>query len=155
MEITLEALLEQENVLQFIDFTNKDALAVGLFILEIAKEKFDKGIAVHIERDEYPLFTHYMDGTSDRNLYWVNAKKNVVKLYGNSSLYMDVKYNKQGIDFHEATGLPSSDYQAAGGSFPLIVRGQGRIGTITVSGLTGEEDHELAVEGIKKFLGIE
>ena len=45
-----------------------------------------------------------------------------------------------------------TEYQGEGGSFPVVIRGKGRIGTITVSGLSGEEDHNLAVEGIRRFL---
>jgi len=61
-------------------------------------------------------------------------------------------YRDQGTTFQRATELSDLEYQAEGGSFPLTLRGQGRIGTVTVSGLTGEEDHALAVEGIKRYL---
>jgi len=149
--MTIDNLLEQQKEFQFDTFTNDDALQLGLIIVKIATEEIKKGIAVHIETDEYPLFTHFMEGTSDNNLYWVNAKKNTVKKFGNSSLYMGESYKAQGTSFHTATGLSVKEYQAEGGSFPLIIRGQGRIGTITVSGLTGEEDHALAIEGIKRF----
>ena len=151
MNNTLNTLLEQEDELQFEVFNSEDALQLGLLIIKIAQEEIKKGIAVHIEKDAYPLFTHYMEGTSDNNLYWVNAKKNVVKKFANSSLYIGEMYKDQGTTFHEATSLTNLEYQAEGGSFPLIVRGQGRIGTVTVSGLTGEEDHALAVEGIKRY----
>jgi len=153
MDITLEILLAQEDELQFDDFTNEDALQLGLLIIKIAKEEIKKGVAVHIEYDEYPLFTHFMEGTTGNNLYWVNAKKNVVKRFKNSSFYVGEMYKKQGTTFHEATNLAETEYQAEGGSFPLIVHGQDRIGSITVSGLTGEEDHALAIEGVKRYLG--
>jgi uncharacterized protein (UPF0303 family) len=152
MNTTLKTLLSQEEKLQFESFSNNDALQLGLIIVNIAKEEIKKGIAVHIETDEYTLFTHFMEGTSADNHYWVNAKKNTVKKYGNSSLYIGEMYKEQGTTFHEATKLSAEEYQAEGGSFPLIITGQGRIGTVTVSGLTGQEDHAVAVEGIKRFL---
>lgn len=152
MDNSLETLLAQESELQFEVFSNEDALQLGLLIIKIASEDIKRGVAVHIENDEYPLFTHYMKDTSGNNLYWVNAKKNVVKKFGHSSLYVGAMYKNQGTTFHEATGLADTQYQAEGGSFPLIVHGLGRIGSVTVSGLTGEEDHALAVEGIKKYL---
>lgn len=151
---TLKTLLSQEEELQFDTFSNEDALQLGLLIVRIAKEEVNRGIAIHIETDESPLFTHFMEGTSGNNLYWVNTKKNVVKKFGNSSLYLGEMYKDLGTTFHKATELSDQEYQAEGGSFPLIIRGQGRIGTITVSGLTGEEDHALAIEGIKRFLSI-
>lgn len=153
MKETLERLLSQEEVLQFDRFNNEDALQIGLLIVKIAKEEIKKGVAVHIEFDDCPLFTHYMEGTSAGNLYWVSTKKNVVKKYDHSSLYIGEMYKDQGTAFFAATGLSDQEYQAEGGSFPLILRGQGRKGTVTVSGLTGEEDHALAVEGIKRYLG--
>ena len=154
MNITLETLLTQENEFQFNDFTCEDALQIGLLIIKIAKEEIKKGVAIHIENDEYPLFTHFMEGTSGNNLYWVNAKKNTVKKFGHSSLYLGEMYKQQGTTFHKATDLPDTEFQAEGGSFPLIVHGQGRIGTITVSGLSGEEDHALVIEAIKRHLNI-
>ena len=152
MDTILKTLLAQEVELQFDDFSNEDALQLGLLIIKIAKEEIKKGVAVHIEKDSYPLFTHFMEGTSGDNLYWVNAKKNVVKKFGHSSFYVGEMYKNQGTTFHVATGLSDKEYQAEGGSFPLIVHGQGRIGSVTVSGLTGEGDHALAVEGIKRYL---
>ncbi|MDF2587158.1 MAG: hypothetical protein K0S41_999 [Anaerocolumna sp.] len=154
MEITknTDVLIKQEDELQFINFGGDDALRLGLLIINIAKDEIKKGVAVHIENDKHPLFTCYMDGTTDNNLYWVNTKKNVVKKYEHSSLYIGEIYKNQGTTFHKETNLSDAEYQAEGGSFPLIIKGQGRIGTVTVSGLTGEEDHALAVEGIRRFL---
>ncbi len=48
--------------------------------------------------------------------------------------------------------ISSSDYAAHGGAFPLIIRDVGVVGTITVSGLPQQEDHELVVTTLKQFL---
>jgi uncharacterized protein (UPF0303 family) len=151
MNETMKILLEQEEKLQFDSFSNEDALQLGLIICKYAMDAFGKGIAVHIENDEHPLFTHFMAGTSKENIYWINAKKNVVNHFGHSSLHIGEMYRDRGTSFKESGELPLSEYQAEGGSFPLMIRGQGKIGTITVSGLTGEEDHRCVVEGIKKY----
>lgn len=152
MNELMNKLQAQEDELWFPSFTNEDALKLGLLICEIASDELNKGIAVQIENDEHPLFTHFMKGTSKDNVYWINAKKNVVKHFGHSSLYVGEMYRDMGTTFKDGANLPLTDYQGEGGSFPLILSGKGRIGTITVSGLTGEEDHALAVEGIKRFL---
>lgn len=152
MNDLMKTLLAQEEELQFDSFTNEDALQLGNIVVQHAKDAFGKGIAVHIENDEHPLYTHYMAGTSKDNIYWVNTKKNVVNHFGHSSLYVGEMFRDKGTTFPESSGLPLSDYQGEGGSFPIIVRGQGKVGTITVSGLTGEEDHQAAVDGIRKFL---
>ncbi|MFC4810214.1 heme-degrading domain-containing protein [Paenibacillus sp. GCM10023250] len=148
----LHALLAQEEELQFDYFTNEDAFELGCIIVKHAKDVLGKGIAVHIENGEVPLFTHYMTGTSKDNTYWINAKKNVVRHYGHSSLYVGEKYKSEGTTFKDGSGLPLEEYQGEGGSFPIIVRGHGVVGTVTVSGLAGEEDHQVAVDGLRHYL---
>lgn len=150
-EMMKKTLLEEET-LQFDSFDQEDALQLGLIIIDLAKSQFDKGVAVEIEYKELQLFSHFMKGTTENNVYWINAKKNVVRHYGNSSHYVGESFREQGLNFHEASKLPSTEYQAEGGSFPLCVRGEGIVGMITVSGLTSIDDHNLVVDGIKAFL---
>lgn len=151
MSDLLNELLKQEEELRFEAFGNEDALQLGNLIVALAKE-LGKGIAVHIENDTNPLYTHYMAGTGEGNIYWINTKKNVVNKFGHSSLYMGESYKTQGTTFKDASGLSSDEYQGEGGSFPIIVKSQGKVGTVTVTGLTGEEDHWFAVEGIRRYL---
>ncbi len=147
----LAALLEQEEELQFDSFTAADALALGLEACRIAKEHFPKPVAVHIEFDEWPLFTHFMDGTDAHNLFWVTVKKNVAKKFGHSSLYVGLECKSRGTTFAVESGLSESDYRAEGGCFPIVVRGKGRIGSFIVSGLAGVEDHAVVVEAIRSL----
>jgi uncharacterized protein (UPF0303 family) len=155
MEIVtnLPELLAQEARLQFDSFTAETAMAVGLEACRIAREEVRRPVAVHIELDGYPLFTHFMDGTDANNLYWVTVKKNVVKRFGHSSLYVGLECRSRGTTFAADTGLPESDYRAEGGSIPLVVRGAGRVGSVTVSGLSGEEDHAVAVKAMLSVQG--
>lgn len=152
MNELMKTLLAQEEELHFTSFSNEDALNLGLLMCKIAEEEYKRGIAAHIELDECPLFTHFMQGTSKENVYWVNAKKNVVKHFGHSSLYVGEMFRDQGTTFKESAGLPLSEFQGEGGSFPLILKDKGRIGTVTVSGLAGEEDHAVAAEAIRRLL---
>ncbi|MET8912572.1 heme-binding protein, partial [Micromonospora sp. NPDC004551] len=39
-----------------------------------------------------------------------------------------------------------------GGCFPIILKGTGPVGTVTVSGLPQLDDHRLAVEALELFL---
>jgi len=137
-------LLKEEDSLVFDRFSAADALCVGLEACRIAREEIGKPVACHVEFDGYPLFTHFMDGTDANNLYWVTVKKNVVKRFGHGSLYVGLECRSRGTTFLTDTGLPESDFRAEGGSIPLAIQGAGRVGTITVSGLTGEEDHTVA-----------
>ena len=40
---------------------------------------------------------------------------------------------------------------AAGGSFPVRVRGAGVVAAVTVSGLTSDEDHDFVVAALERY----
>ncbi|MGN7469886.1 heme-degrading domain-containing protein [Brevibacillus sp. SAFN-007a] len=149
--MSLTELEQLERDLAFPSFTNEDALRLGLAIIAYAKEQ-GTSIAVHIERNRVPLFTHLMDGTSEENVAWLSRKKKVVDHYNRSSLYIETRFAQNGSTHAEASLLPPSEYQAVGGSFPIRIAGVGVVGSVTVAGLTGQLDHEYAVEGIRRFL---
>ena len=152
MSERLKELMAQEEELQFEAFGNDDALRLGNLIIGLAKEA-GKNIAVHIENGKHPLYTHYMAGTNEGNIYWINAKKNVVNRFGHSSFYVGESYRAKGTTFKESSGLSLDEYQGEGGCVPIIVKRQGIDATVTVTGLSGEEDHWFAVEGIRRILG--
>ena len=56
--------------------------------------------------------------------------------------------------FAENLLLDPTVFAAHGGAFPVIVRGVGVVGTVTVSGLPQEEDHRLVVSVLRDFLGL-
>jgi uncharacterized protein (UPF0303 family) len=156
MNELMKTLLAQEDELQFDTFKNEDALELGLLICRIAKEDIGRGVAVNIENGEHPLFTYFMEGTTSRNVFWLNAKKNTVNHFGNSSYYVGEMFRDRGTTLDESSNLPLTEYKGEGGGFPLIIRGQGKKGTIAVSGLpTGKEDHDLLVKAIRRFLSRE
>ncbi|MGD6964413.1 heme-degrading domain-containing protein [Fictibacillus phosphorivorans] len=149
--MNLQQLENLEKELQFETFTNDDALNLGMTLVNYAKEN-NKAVAIHIERNRVPLFTHLMDGTSEENVLWLYRKKRVVDHYNKSSHFISGRFEEQGTSHDESSLLPSSDYQAVGGSFPIRIKGVGVIGSVTVAGLTPQLDHDYAVEGIKRFL---
>lgn len=149
--MNLQQLENLENELLFTTFTNEDALNLGMTLIDIAKEN-NKSVAIHIERNRVPLFTHLMEGTSEENVFWLNRKKRIVVHYNRSSHFIDARFKEQGTTHNESSLLSSSDYQAVGGSFPIRVKSIGVIGSVTVAGLTPQLEHDYAVEGVKRFL---
>lgn len=152
MNQRMKDLLKLEEELQFSKFTSEDALNLGLTFINMAKELNEGGIGIKIERNRQVLFSHLMDGTMVENAYWYDRKKNVVDRYNHSSMYVEEMYKAMGTTFNEASLLDPSQFQAVGGSFPLIIKNVGVVGTITVCGLTGDLDHKICIEGIKEFL---
>lgn len=148
-----EVLLQLEQELIFTSFTSRDALALGLLFVKLAENKGTDGIGIKIEKNGMVLFSHLMDGTTPENAYWYDRKKRVVDRYYHSSKYVEEWYKAQGTTFSESGLLNPEYYQAVGGSFPLIVNGCGVVGSITVCGLSSDEDHELCVTGIRQYLG--
>ncbi len=132
--------------------TGKDALEIGLEIIALAPSLTPRPVAVHIETDDHPLFTHFMEGTDSSNWDWIGRKGNVVRKFGHSSWAVGRDHAERGLDFQETTGLDPDLFRAEGGAIPLLVRGRGRVGTLTVSGLEGTEDHALAVEGLRNWM---
>jgi len=149
--MNLNELERLEEQLQFETFTNDDALELGMIVVNYAKEQ-GTSVAVHIERNRVPLFTHLMEGTSEENVFWIYRKKRVVDHYNKSSHFIAARFEGQGTTHDESSLLSSADYQAVGGAFPIRIKGIGVIGTLTVAGLTPQMDHDYAVEGIRRFL---
>lgn len=147
----LSQLLEQEQTIQFEEFSNQTALDIGLRLVAAARDA-GKAIMVDIRRDDLPLFQHAMDGTGADNADWIRRKNNVVRHSAHSSFYTGNYYRSIGTSFEEHWQLDPRDYAAHGGAFPLLVKGVGMVGTITVSGLPQAEDHALVVSVLKAFL---
>ena len=147
----LKELRQQEEEIQFSSFSNDMALAVGMALLEAAKSK-GKPVTIDIARNGQQLFHFAMEGTSLDNDVWIQRKNKVVNRFGHSSFFMGISLQSKGQTMEEKYLISSSEYAAHGGAFPLIIQGVGVVGTITVSGLPQQEDHELVVTTLKQFL---
>jgi uncharacterized protein (UPF0303 family) len=147
----LQSLRGQESELQFSHFSNEQALALGLALLKNAVAK-GKSVTIDITRYDQQLFHYAMEGTCADNDAWVKRKSNIVRRFGHSSYYMGIYLKNLDQTIEAKYLLPESEYAPHGGSFPLIIRSVGVVGTITVSGLPQAEDHELVVETLRSFM---
>ena len=144
-------LLRQEEELQFSGFTNADAIRLGEIIIRIGIDE-SLPIVVDIHRSGQQLYHCALAGTSIDNDAWVDRKRRVAERFGHSSALVGVRLAASGKSLSERHCIDPQKYSALGGSFPIIVRSVGVVGSVTVSGLTQEEDHELAVRGIREFM---
>jgi uncharacterized protein (UPF0303 family) len=152
-ERILETLLHQELMLQFDNFSNETACAVGMALVERAKSE-GKAVTVDVRRHGQQLFHFALPGTSPDNDQWLVRKERVVRRFGHSSFYMGQRYASRHTTIEESALLDPRRYAAHGGAFPAIVRGTGPVGVIAVSGLPQDEDHELVVRTLAEFLNV-
>ena len=154
MEDILKALLREEQELQFIRFNEATAWQLGTQMVEHAMRE-NLPITIDITRGQHQLFHASMPGTAADNDEWVKRKVRLVNRFGHSSFYMGQLLKHKGKTIEQSYLISESEYAAHGGCFPIIVKGTGMVGTITVSGLPQEEDHKLVVESIRTFLAKE
>ena len=153
--ITLEAKIAriqlQEERLVFTRFSHADAWALGNVLVKLATER-NLSLTVDITRGQQQVFHAALAGTSADNDEWIARKVRVVKRFGSSSFLVGQRALAKGAPFDSKPYNEPTIYAAHGGSFPITIADSGPIGTVTVSGLPQEDDHELVVEAIELFL---
>jgi uncharacterized protein (UPF0303 family) len=154
LQALIDELQTQQARLQFRRFTNDDALDLGSRIVAVARER-GLVVTVDIRRHGHQLFHAALPGTTPDNDSWIERKVRVVNRFNESSYLVGRRLALAGRSVDTANGLDPLLYAAHGGSFPIIVRDVGVVGTVTVSGLPQAEDHGLVVESLAVFLGIE
>lgn len=151
MDDILKQLLQEEQELQFANFNEVTAWQIGNQLVERATNA-GLPVAIDITRGNHQLFHASLQGTSADNDEWIKRKVRLVYRFGHSSFYMGQLLKSKGKRIEEAYLVSENVYAPHGGCFPVIVKGTGLIGTITVSGLPQEEDHKLVVQTIREFL---
>ena len=154
MDDMLKQLLQEEQELQFEKFNEATAWQIGNQLVERSVSE-ELPVAIDITRGDHQLFHASLSGTSADNDEWIKRKVRLVYRFGHSSFYIGQLLKSKGKSLEEAHLISESLYAPHGGCFPIIVKGTGMIGTITVSGLPQEEDHKLVVRAIRDFLAQE
>lgn len=150
-EFTPEDLLEEERALQLDHFDYEFAWRLGSLIRWRAMaEKLP--IAIEVTHGADPVFYAMLPGATSDNTVWVARKRNVAVRFQHSTLYMRKLCELNGSNFNQRYRLPESDYAAAAGSVPLLLRHGGLIGTVSVSGLPGLKDHTIITDAIAELI---
>ena len=154
MDDILKQLLQEEGELQFTHFNESTAWQLGTQMVEHALRE-NLPITINITRGQHQLFHYSMPGTAADNDEWVKRKVRLVNRFGHSSFYMGQLLKHKGKTIEQSYRISESEFAAHGGCFPIIVKGTGMVGTITVSGLPQEEDHKLVIQTLRDFLAKE
>ena len=146
----LATIARQEAELHLPQFDHDTAWRLGLSLRELAIAR-GQSIVVDIRRFGQPhqqLFYTALAGTTPDSPRWIQRKVNVVARFHRSSYAIGLTLEQTNRTFNDRYNLPDADYAAHGGCFPIHVAGAGIIGSVTVSGLTQREDHNLVVEAL-------
>ena len=154
MDTLVKLLLQEEQELQFTKFNAETAWRLGSQLVERCMRE-ELPVTIDITRGEHQLFHASLRGTSADNDEWVKRKTRLVYRFGHSSFYVGQMLKSQGKTIEQAYLLPENLYAPHGGCFPISVKDTGMVGTITVSGLPQEEDHQVVVSAIRIFLAQE
>lgn len=147
-------LREQEERLQFERFGHDDAWALGNLLVDLARTR-GHAVTVDIRLGDQQLFHCALPGTAADNDDWIERKIRVVRRFGHSSYLVGQGFRDKGTSFDDQPHLDPALYAAHGGCFPIILKGTGPVGTVTVSGLPQLDDHRLVVEALGLFLESE
>ena len=112
MQKELARRREEEERLRFPRFSNREALELGLKIIEKAEQR-GAAVAVDITVNGTQLFHYAMKGTNKRHAMWIQRKQNTVQVAQISSLTQDNSLPARGRTFGRIGGsamqtMPSS-----------------------------------------------
>ncbi|PKQ18158.1 MAG: hypothetical protein CVT68_04805 [Actinobacteria bacterium HGW-Actinobacteria-8] len=155
LEETIARVEEDERRLQFSSFSDEDAFTLGIQMRDLALAR-GLGIAIDIARGEQRLFHTALPGTSAHNGIWIERKKRTVREWGSSSYAVGLRFPilDPPYTLETAPWMDQRSYSGSGGGFPIVVAGAGLVGTVAVSGLRHDLDHEFIVDALERFLGL-
>lgn len=146
----LSTLQRQEDELVLDSFDHTDAWALGSGMVELAQAA-GHAVGIDIRRPGLILFRAALPGITADQESWIARKAALVLRMESSSALVAARLAAAGIDA-AAIGWLGADYAITGGSFPVRVRAAGVVAAVTVSGLSSEQDHDLAVAGLRRLL---
>jgi uncharacterized protein (UPF0303 family) len=148
----LACLVRQEETLQFERFDEDSAWHLGSRLHDLAVAN-GWPLVIDIRRFDRPLFFAARPGITSDNHDWVRRKNNTVQRFLRSSYRIRHQLALENLDITQRYFLSPADYASVGGGFPIIVRGAGVIGSVTVSGLPDRQDHQIIVDVLCDLLG--
>jgi len=132
------------------EFTNDDAVGLGLIAVDVIRER-GLNLAVRIVLRGDTVFQAKLGGTGPGNDPWLAGKAAVVERFGEPSLLVKLRHQEAGTPFEERTDVDHEVLKAHGGSMPIRVNGD-VVGTITTSGEPDVVDHATTAEAVRRYL---
>lgn len=146
----IDRVEDEVKTLQFSGFSQADALALGLLLVGLGRER-NLPIAIDIRRGKHVLFHVSLPGATPDNEIWIEKKSRTAARYAEPSLLVGLRGRLGGGRLEDNGWFDQTRYAPHGGAFPVYVTGTGPVATVTVSGLPQKADHDLVVEALNSF----
>ena len=150
----VKVLNQQEDMLKFDTFTNKEAFELGT---RMAQKVYDAGQSLAIgifNVAGMAVYQHVTPGATVNNTLWMRRKFNTVMNRERSSLWFTVTSEMRGKDL-AAHVLDTNDYALVGGGFPIRLKTGELVAVAVVSAFPHYEDHQSIVVALAEYLGID
>lgn len=138
-----ELLLEKE--FSFQSLTNEDLMIISMSIVKRVQKDNLKNVRIRAVMNNDIVFQYLMNDKSGD--VWLNRKQKTVEHFGHSSYYI-YKVNEETGQYEEYKD--NEEFVICGGGFPLIVQDQ-IVGSLIVSGLEHNQDHQLIIDALRSF----
>ena len=148
-----DIIRKQEAALRFDHFDGGDAWRLGCLLRENAIKK-GGSVSIDITANDLALFHCVAGQPTPNNDSWLRRKRNTVLEFWKSSLLVTQEMAISGRTLEEF-GHSQQDFALSGGGFPIRMNNAGVIGAIVVSGLPQREDHQLIVDTLSEYLGVQ
>lgn len=142
--------LESLSDLDLGEFTNEDAVNLGLFAVTLVRA-WDFNLAIEIVLRGDVVFRAKLKTTGIDNDPWLAGKAAVVRQFGEPSLLVKLRHEQAGTPFDLRDDIDHTVMKAYGGAVPLLVDGA-LVGTLTMSGEPDAIDHYVAAETLKRYI---
>ena len=148
----LDIVRAQEDGLRVERMTADDALALGVIMIRLAREKYQQPAALRVITNGQITFSFLMDGTDLNNCWWMDKKLNTCRVTGVSSLRSMLEL-AEGVRPMEPEFEIENNFALCGGCFPLRTAAGKLLGWALCSGLPHYCDHQLLADALAEFLG--
>lgn len=140
--LTTNLVLNQEKEANLPHFGLNDLNPFIDTLKKIGGDDYEK-VCVLIKLNHRVVFFHAGNQTSNENNIWIAKKEHTVDLFDHSSLYEKLLNQGQEDQFFKDSGLSPKEVAIVGGGLPISVTNTGIVGSLIISGLTDEGDHDL------------
>lgn len=141
--------LNEEKQYEFTTFNADVALKIGEDGIKYCKEH-QLSVCIDITAYSKTLFHYCFDDCSVNNEEWIRKKRNTVLYFQHSTKFLSLKNNYDDAILQTKYGLSNHDYCLTAGGFPIKLKDSGVVGSICISGLAPDEDHDLVIKLLAK-----